>query len=321
MTRVFLRRIFTRDEITALAATLLHRCKARGISHRSEMVIVCAMNRYCTLHVAAKFGNAPLLCAALAKTPKGCVDVPSGYDGWTPLLCAVGEGVRHPPSFPEAHYACVRALVRAGANPNAVNGEALLLARQFSSELISELRAAPGRAPVPDAPAKMGEPKPSVEDALRVLCQAAETVVNVHHAKSGSPVYDAGARLIEVNACAHCGKRDVLISPGPGLSATPQLSKCARCQKVLYCNPVCQRADWRKHKPLCAAPIPPATTEASSSSRGVLNLHYLDLGKEPSEDVIAEAVRKFYENNDAGKFGADNPIPSFIDATGRRKYC
>jgi hypothetical protein len=53
----------------------------------------------------------------------------------------------------------------------------------------------------------------------------------------------------------------------------------------------------------------------------VLNLYTLDLGKEPSEDVIAEAVRKFYENNDAGKSGADNPIPSFIDAAGHRRYC
>eukprot|EP00004_Rigifila_ramosa_P018775 TRINITY_DN470_c0_g1_i6.p1 TRINITY_DN470_c0_g1~~TRINITY_DN470_c0_g1_i6.p1 ORF type:complete len:1007 (-),score=229.61 TRINITY_DN470_c0_g1_i6:88-3000(-) len=37
----------------------------------------------------------------------------------------------------------------------------------------------------------------------------------------------------------------------------PASNQCSRCRKAFYCDDVCQRADWAKHKPLCA-PIPPA---------------------------------------------------------------
>ena len=41
--------------------------------------------------------------------------------------------------------------------------------------------------------------------------------------------------------CAYCG-------------ATGRLKNCAACKRVKYCEAACQRADWRRHRPACAAP-------------------------------------------------------------------
>ncbi|KAK0472166.1 hypothetical protein IW261DRAFT_1665844 [Armillaria novae-zelandiae] len=45
--------------------------------------------------------------------------------------------------------------------------------------------------------------------------------------------------VIASDACAACEKRDM------------KLQKCGRCKKVSYCGPECQRAHWKKHKPVC----------------------------------------------------------------------
>merc|ERR1712098_767287 len=40
------------------------------------------------------------------------------------------------------------------------------------------------------------------------------------------------------NQCVVCGN-------------TKSLKRCSRCFGVVYCGRECQRADWRRHKPLC----------------------------------------------------------------------
>ncbi|KAK0470441.1 uncharacterized protein EV420DRAFT_115373 [Desarmillaria tabescens] len=47
--------------------------------------------------------------------------------------------------------------------------------------------------------------------------------------------------VVASDVCATCGKRDV------------KLQKCGRCKKASYCNQLCQKADWRMHKPSCIA--------------------------------------------------------------------
>ncbi|KZV63492.1 hypothetical protein PENSPDRAFT_209619 [Peniophora sp. CONT] len=42
-----------------------------------------------------------------------------------------------------------------------------------------------------------------------------------------------------VYTCSHCGERC-------------ERRSCKQCQRVYYCNPECQRANWPKHKKLCA---------------------------------------------------------------------
>ena len=38
-----------------------------------------------------------------------------------------------------------------------------------------------------------------------------------------------------------------------GCASEEASSVCARCEAVRYCSRECQRADWRAHKPACAA--------------------------------------------------------------------
>jgi hypothetical protein len=38
-----------------------------------------------------------------------------------------------------------------------------------------------------------------------------------------------------------------------GCASEEASSVCARCEAVRYCSRDCQRADWRAHKPACAA--------------------------------------------------------------------
>ena len=47
--------------------------------------------------------------------------------------------------------------------------------------------------------------------------------------------------------CALCDKMDSEAAPH---------KKCVGCKRVAYCDRVCQKADWKRHKVHCG-PIPP----------------------------------------------------------------
>lgn len=47
--------------------------------------------------------------------------------------------------------------------------------------------------------------------------------------------------LTEAKGCTNCGKKDV------------NTKRCTGCKFAKYCNVDCQKADWKKHKPVCKA--------------------------------------------------------------------
>ncbi|KAK0486653.1 hypothetical protein EDD18DRAFT_1360662 [Armillaria luteobubalina] len=60
----------------------------------------------------------------------------------------------------------------------------------------------------------------------------------VRYEADGSVTFEKNV-VIASDACAACEKRDM------------RLQKCSRCKKVSYCGPECQKAHWKKHKPVC----------------------------------------------------------------------
>ena len=48
-----------------------------------------------------------------------------------------------------------------------------------------------------------------------------------------------------------------------GCASEEASSVCGRCEAVRYCSRECQRADWKAHKPACAAARPAAGSAAS----------------------------------------------------------
>ena len=44
---------------------------------------------------------------------------------------------------------------------------------------------------------------------------------------------------VAADSCAACGMKSM------------DLKKCTSCKKVAYCNKICQRKDWKKHKHDC----------------------------------------------------------------------
>ena len=59
----------------------------------------------------------------------------------------------------------------------------------------------------------------------------------------------------DAGTCAHCERHE------------PTLSSCSRCSLVKYCGRNCQRAHWKKHKPLCISKADRVPQPAKSSSR------------------------------------------------------
>ncbi|KAH6642478.1 hypothetical protein C7974DRAFT_103042 [Boeremia exigua] len=60
--------------------------------------------------------------------------------------------------------------------------------------------------------------------------------------------------------CAHCAKT----AEAAGL---PNLQACARCKTTVYCDRTCQKADYKAHKPACAAPRASHSTTSSAPLR------------------------------------------------------
>jgi len=57
-------------------------------------------------------------------------------------------------------------------------------------------------------------------------------------------------RLVDKGTVKKCSICETVETAGAKLLA------CARCQTTWYCSKVCQKADWKKHKPTCKEPLP-----------------------------------------------------------------
>jgi len=55
--------------------------------------------------------------------------------------------------------------------------------------------------------------------------------------------------------CAGCGAYKRACKAFVKNASGSEIKRCKRCQRVWYCSPACQRADWKIHKKVCAAPV------------------------------------------------------------------
>ncbi|KAL7546963.1 hypothetical protein ACHAWF_010279 [Thalassiosira exigua] len=113
----------------------------------------------------------------------------------------------------------------------------------------------------------------------RAVVQKLSTIVaftNLIQKQSGVP--QSLQSLKEgIKMCRHCGKMEHT------LEFQQSLQKCSRCKSPFYCSKECQRADWKKHKPICK-PVSSSAVEANAfSENSVLNFcksNYIAIMKE-----------------------------------------
>jgi uncharacterized protein len=83
------------------------------------------------------------------------------------------------------------------------------------------------------------------------------------------------------------------------LLGTAPPMKCSRCSQVHYCNESCQREDWPKHKPTCAASVDFTTAMALYRGRGIVKDDTESLrllvraAKSSNADAQAELGRRY----------------------------
>jgi hypothetical protein len=65
--------------------------------------------------------------------------------------------------------------------------------------------------------------------------------------RGGVPARPRTTPQAQAQHCYSCGK---VAAEGK------RLSRCSRCQVAQYCDAACQRAHWKKHKPLCCQVAP-----------------------------------------------------------------
>jgi len=67
------------------------------------------------------------------------------------------------------------------------------------------------------------------------------------------------------DACAHCAKTKSESDPGINLKY------CAKCQTTQYCSRECQKADWKKHKKICASNAAAASANNNNNNTNTNN--------------------------------------------------
>lgn len=73
---------------------------------------------------------------------------------------------------------------------------------------------------------------------------------NTSAASAGAPVPNANM------GCGNCGqysKKDSYPETTGNSISSQALPVCARCKKMRYCSPECQRTDWKRHKAVCSS--------------------------------------------------------------------
>ena len=296
-------------DYVAIAAAAMRACADHDGG--AENVLPLALNRYAALHAASLYADDGALVALLAPAASN-VDVRGAYDNWTPLHAAIGAGL----------VGSVRELLAAGAHPLARRGglngslpldKALELPDRAASSAIAKLlRTAIAREPLPAPPLALAAPCALHDSAYHEFSSATRKP----HAliSTGGPAI--GVPVAAMTGCGTCGKHALRGDDPHGIRGQDKmrgLSKCGACGRAFYCSRDCQRADWARHKPVCVA--------ARADSRASVEIVINDLGREPSPEAIAAAVRVFHERMAQGLSGRDNPLPSFVDGSGTRKYC
>merc|ERR1712139_113193 len=69
--------------------------------------------------------------------------------------------------------------------------------------------------------------------------------------KDGKKKSNKKTMWVDVQMCFHCGKHG------------HNLPKCRQCSQAFYCNVECQRAHWKKHKPVCIATVAAMARDAT----------------------------------------------------------
>jgi tetratricopeptide (TPR) repeat protein len=137
------------------------------------------------------------------------------------------------------------------AHPDTLNTASLL------DEMRSHIRAAqPATAPMGNAARSAANQLPA---GARVVVQrlVAKPEHNGKHARVVSFDARTGRYAVacddgrELSLKAECVARAGCAAAG--CASEEASSVCARCEAVRYCSRECQRADWRVHKPACAA--------------------------------------------------------------------
>jgi hypothetical protein len=136
------------------------------------------------------------------------------------------------------------------AHPDTLNTASLL------DQMRSHIRAAQPAAAAGNAARGAANQLPA---GTRVLVQ--RLVANPEHNGKRARVVSFDARSgrycvalddgRELSLKAECVAR--LGCAAAGCASEEASSVCARCEAVRYCSRECQRADWKTHKPACAA--------------------------------------------------------------------
>jgi hypothetical protein len=101
----------------------------------------------------------------------------------------------------------------------------------------------------PEAAALLGQLRARVLPRVVAACRQKALAAGAAGAALQAGRAAERAHALATRPCAHLGCTSVAAF---GLPDHKRM-KCSGCRVVRYCGAACQRADWRAHKPACAA--------------------------------------------------------------------